>query len=51
MVFETVAEFRGTISAEHGVGLLKKDYLSYTCCPAEIGVPQGDQAYLTRIMS
>ncbi len=36
LVFETVAEFRGTISAEHGVGLLKKDYLSYTRSAAEI---------------
>lgn len=41
MVFETVAEFRGTISAEHGVGLLKKDYLSYTRCPAEIEYLKG----------
>jgi FAD/FMN-containing dehydrogenase len=36
LVFETVAEFNGSISAEHGVGLLKKDYLPYTRSSAEI---------------
>ena len=27
----------GSISAEHGVGLLKKDFLHYSRSPAEIG--------------
>jgi len=36
MVFETVASYRGTVSAEHGVGMLKKDYLQYTRSTAEI---------------
>lgn len=29
-LFSIVQKFEGSISAEHGVGLLKKDYLSYT---------------------
>ncbi|WP_020406295.1 FAD-binding oxidoreductase [Hahella ganghwensis] len=36
MVFETVEAFRGSVSAEHGVGLLKKDYLQYTRSSAEM---------------
>ncbi len=35
-VFEIVAEFRGSVSAEHGVGLAKKDYLTYSRSVAEI---------------
>ena len=35
-VFEIVAEHRGSVSAEHGVGLLKKDYLHYSRSPLEI---------------
>jgi FAD/FMN-containing dehydrogenase len=35
-LFELVRRHRGSISAEHGIGLLKKDYLSYTRSPAEI---------------
>lgn len=35
-VFEIVQRYGGSISAEHGVGLLKKDYLSYGRAPAEI---------------
>lgn len=41
LVFETVQAFRGTVSAEHGVGLLKKDYLSYTRSPVEIEYLKG----------
>lgn len=33
---EVLAEFGGSISAEHGVGLLKRDYLHYSRSPAEI---------------
>jgi glycolate oxidase subunit GlcD len=36
LVFEIVQQCGGSISAEHGVGLLKKDYLGYTRSPAEI---------------
>jgi glycolate oxidase subunit GlcD len=35
-VCSTVAEFEGSISAEHGVGLLKKPYLKYTRNAQEI---------------
>jgi FAD/FMN-containing dehydrogenase len=35
-IFEIVARHGGSISAEHGVGLLKKDFLGYTRSEAEI---------------
>ena len=35
-VFEIVQRHGGSISAEHGVGLLKRDFLSYTRSDAEI---------------
>ncbi|OLU31124.1 FAD-binding oxidoreductase [Pseudomonas sp. PA15(2017)] len=35
-VFETVQRYNGSISAEHGVGLVKRDYLEYSRSPAEI---------------
>ena len=37
-VFEIVQRHEGSISAEHGVGLLKKPYLTYTRDPAEIAL-------------
>ena len=37
-VFEAVARHGGSISAEHGVGLLKKPYLTYSRSPAEIAL-------------
>ncbi len=36
-VFEIVRRFGGSVSAEHGVGLLKRDYLGYSRSEAEIG--------------
>lgn len=36
-VFETVKKYNGSISAEHGVGMTKKDYLHYTRDAVEIG--------------
>ncbi|XID74562.1 FAD-binding oxidoreductase [Alkanindiges sp. WGS2144] len=36
-VFETVQKYNGSISAEHGVGMTKKDYLEYTRDAVEIG--------------
>jgi FAD/FMN-containing dehydrogenase len=39
-MFELVRRHGGSISAEHGIGLLKKDYLGYTRSPAEIAVMQ-----------
>lgn len=35
-VFEVVQSYGGSVSAEHGVGLLKKDYLDYSRSAAEI---------------
>lgn len=35
-MFELVRRHRGSISAEHGVGLLKKDFLGYSRSPAEL---------------
>jgi len=35
-VFEIVEKFGGSVSAEHGVGMIKKDYLIYTRSETEI---------------
>ncbi|MBV1881676.1 MAG: FAD-binding oxidoreductase [Pseudomonadales bacterium] len=35
-VFEIVKKYGGSVSAEHGVGLIKKDYLNYTRSSTEI---------------
>lgn len=40
-VFEIVEQHKGSISAEHGVGMMKKDYLSYTRSAAEIEIMRG----------
>jgi FAD/FMN-containing dehydrogenase len=37
-VFEIVQKYEGSISAEHGVGLLKKDYLHYSRSELEIQI-------------
>ena len=37
-LFELVREHRGTISAEHGIGLLKKPWLEFSRSPSEIAV-------------
>lgn len=37
-VFEIVQRYGGSVSAEHGVGLLKKDYLQYSRSPVEIEI-------------
>jgi FAD/FMN-containing dehydrogenase len=36
MVFALVKKHQGSISAEHGIGLLKRDYLHFTRSPAEV---------------
>ncbi|MGZ3770482.1 MAG: FAD-binding oxidoreductase [Bdellovibrio sp.] len=41
LVFETVKKYKGSISAEHGVGLTKKSFLSYTRSEAEIEIMRG----------
>ena len=35
-IFETVARYGGSVSAEHGVGLTKKPYLGYSRSPEEL---------------
>lgn len=40
VVYDAVREFHGSVSAEHGIGLLKRDYLGYTRSPAEIALMQ-----------
>lgn len=40
-VFTIVKEFEGSISAEHGVGLLKKEFLSFSRSSAEIALMKG----------
>lgn len=35
-VFEIVQRYKGSVSAEHGVGLLKKDYLPFSRGPEEL---------------
>lgn len=41
MVFDIVKKYRGSISAEHGVGLTKKSFLTYTRSAAEIELMTG----------
>ncbi len=36
VIFQLVQKHAGSISAEHGIGLLKKPYLGYTRSPAEL---------------
>ncbi len=35
-IFELVHRYKGSISAEHGIGLLKREFLSFSRSPAEI---------------
>lgn len=41
LVFKSVQNHKGAISAEHGVGLSKKSFLSFTRSPAEIEIMKG----------
>lgn len=43
-IFALVQSFRGSISAEHGVGLLKRDFLSYSRSSEEIDIMRGIKA-------
>lgn len=38
VVFEVVKNHHGSISAEHGIGLIKKDFLEYSRAPGEIAM-------------
>ncbi|MCC6557956.1 MAG: FAD-binding oxidoreductase [Polyangiaceae bacterium] len=37
-IFSLVKRHKGSISAEHGIGLLKKDYLGYSRSPEELAI-------------
>lgn len=43
-VFETVQKYNGSISAEHGVGMTKRDYLHYSRSPQEIAIMKAVKA-------
>ncbi len=45
-MFRLVQRHRGSISAEHGIGLLKKPYLSFTRSPEELSVMRAVKAAL-----
>jgi glycolate oxidase subunit GlcD len=40
-IFQTIAKYDGSISAEHGVGLTKKPFLKYSRSAAEIEIMKG----------
>jgi FAD/FMN-containing dehydrogenase len=46
IVYARVRAFGGSISAEHGIGLLKKAYLGYSRTPEEIEVMRRIKAAL-----
>ena len=43
-VGQLVAKYEGSVSAEHGVGLLKKDYLHYSRSASEISLMRAVKA-------
>ena len=43
-VFETVDKYNGSISAEHGVGMTKRDYLGYSRSAEEIAIMKAIKA-------
>jgi FAD/FMN-containing dehydrogenase len=47
-IFEVVQRFDGSISAEHGVGLLKRDFLSYSRSAEEIAAMRALKAVFDR---
>lgn len=40
-LFKLVQKYQGSISAEHGIGLLKKSHLSYSKSPEELAILKG----------
>ncbi|RYZ76398.1 MAG: FAD-binding oxidoreductase, partial [Proteobacteria bacterium] len=44
LLFEVIRDLHGSISAEHGVGLVKKPYLEFTRSPEEIALMKGIKA-------
>ncbi|WP_428929288.1 FAD-binding oxidoreductase [Marinibacterium sp. SX1] len=45
-VYGVTRDFGGTVSAEHGIGLIKRDYLGYSRSPAEIALMRRIKAAL-----
>ena len=45
-VYGIIRDLGGTVSAEHGIGLLKRDYLCYSRSPAEIATMRAVKAAL-----
>jgi FAD/FMN-containing dehydrogenase len=45
-IFSLVKKYAGSISAEHGIGLLKKPYLGYSRTPAELALIRAIKAAL-----
>jgi FAD/FMN-containing dehydrogenase len=43
-VYEPLRAFRGSVSAEHGIGVEKKKYLNYTRTEQEIAVMRAVKA-------
>ncbi len=46
IVYDVVKTFGGSVSAEHGIGTLKRDYLHYSRTPEEIALMRGLKAAL-----
>ncbi|MFN4153869.1 MAG: FAD-binding oxidoreductase [Paracoccaceae bacterium] len=46
IVYATVRDFGGSVSAEHGIGLLKKPYLGYSRTPEELALMRRIKAAL-----
>lgn len=46
IIYDKVRQMGGSVSAEHGIGTLKRDYLGYSRSPAEIRVMQKIKAAL-----
>ena len=38
LVYNAVRDWRGSVSAEHGIGTLKRDYLAHSRSPAELAL-------------
>jgi FAD/FMN-containing dehydrogenase len=38
LVYEVVRDFKGSVSAEHGIGILKRPYLGFTRSPVELAL-------------
>ena len=38
LVYDAVRDWRGSVSAEHGIGTLKRDYLAHSRSPAELAL-------------